>query len=243
MTRLRAAPNRLFGIDVSSYQDDVDWNGVKKAGVLFAFIKASEGITLADEKYARNAQLARQVGIPFGPYHFFRPNDDVDAQVNNFCTAVGALQVGDLPPVLDVEIEKIWKPYTLAQRIDMIVRWMTAVEKRLGVKPILYLSTNFAGEILGSSSMLKDYVLWVADYIKGDEPNVPLPWTAWVFWQYFDKATVGGVTGDCDVNWFNGTADDLAKLLKPATSVREYLGWRFNRLFNRLFGWLRWLFA
>ena len=243
MNNNNTAPNRLFGFDGSSFQGVIDWSRVKAAGVQFAFLKASEGITLVDETYASNVKAARSVGIPFGPYHFFRPNDDVADQVNNFCTAVGALQPGDLPPVLDVEDDTIWKPYTLDQRITMITSWMSAVQKRLGVAPIIYTSPDFANTMLANRSELKQYLLWVADWITGNDPVVPAPWTNWTFWQSSEKGTISGITGDVDLNYFNGTTADLAKLQVPPLTVlarvRQAVGGLFGRvrsLFARLLG-------
>jgi lysozyme len=221
MTITNATLNRLLGLDSSTFQGIIDWNLVKAAGVQFAFLKASEGITLQDDKFASNAKSARSVGIPYGAYHFFRPNDNVTDQVDNFCTVVGSLQTGDLPPFLDTEDDTIWTPYTLDQRITMITSWMSAVQTKLGVAPILYCSPDFAKNILGGRSELKQYLLFVADYINGTQPVVPAPWTDWTFWQQTGKGTLSGITGDVDLDYFNGTAADLAKLLvqAPATTA------------------------
>jgi len=243
MKNNNASPNRLFGIDVSSFQKVIDWSGVKQAGVQFAFIKASEGITLVDEMFASNAKSARNFGIPFGAYHFFRPNDDVADQVNNFCNAVGTLQPGDLPPVLDVEDDTIWAPYTLSQRITMITSWMSAVQKRLGVAPMIYTSPSFAKAILGSSSELNQYLLWIADWITGDEPVVPAPWTVWTFWQNSDSGTVTGIIGGVDLDLFNGTSADMDKLLVPATTIRARIHLALAKRFGGFLRWLRPLFA
>jgi GH25 family lysozyme M1 (1,4-beta-N-acetylmuramidase) len=37
------APKRLAGIDVSSYQGVIDWKRVRRAGVVFAFARISDG--------------------------------------------------------------------------------------------------------------------------------------------------------------------------------------------------------
>lgn len=49
-----AAPDQweVFGVDVSSYQGEVDWSVLAEQGVEFAFIKATEGSTLQDRQSA-----------------------------------------------------------------------------------------------------------------------------------------------------------------------------------------------
>ena len=94
--------NTLFGIDVSHHQGTIDWNKVKAAGVQFVFLKATEGETFVDKRYAINRAGAKAVGIPCGAYHFFRPKASLTAQIDNFVKTVAKLQPGDLPPVLDI---------------------------------------------------------------------------------------------------------------------------------------------
>ncbi len=188
MSKSRLAANRLFGIDVSHHNGTIDWSKVKKAGVNFVYIKASEGLTLGDDQYATNIAGARAQSIPPGAYHFFIPTSSVAQQVTNFCSKVGSLQAGDLPPVLDAEVPSrwitapaeaaqmhaVWLGMTVDQRVAKIVEWMDGVEKQLGVTPILYASSSFVRDILGGSPKLNKYLLWVAHY-KVAAPTVPAP--------------------------------------------------------------------
>lgn len=249
----QAALARLFGIDVSHYQGDIDWKRVQKAGVQFAFIKATEGESMVDDKFAANIKNSRALGIPCGAYHFFIPSVSVQAQVDNFCNAVGSLQPGDLPPVLDVEVPSkwfhtagpapeaeipaIWLGLTVEQRVSRIVEWMTAVEKRLGVTPILYLSPSFATTVLGSSPALKKYLLWLAHY-GVSTPTIPAPWTVATFWQFSDKGTVDGTGGGVDSNWFNGTLSDLQALLQPKLALHHRIFRSARSVWNRFIAWI-----
>jgi lysozyme len=95
--------SKISGMDVSAYQGNIDWQRVKRAGVEFVFIKATEGATYIDKVFARNRSGAREVAIPCGAYHYFQPNVSAPSQIENLVRTVGRLQKGDLPPVLDVE--------------------------------------------------------------------------------------------------------------------------------------------
>lgn len=212
--------NTLFGIDVSHHQGTIDWKKVKAAGVQYVFLKATEGETFVDKMYATNRAGARAQGIPCGAYHFFRPKANLQKQIDNFVRAVGKLQPGDLPPVLDVEVPEDWKDIKVADRVKMIQGWLDAVEAKLGVKPIVYINNPMTRDELGGAPMLKNYILWLAHYTNRAAPNVPKPWDNWTFWQYSELGQVDGVPSKtCDMNRFAGTIEDLRKLLVPGAAT------------------------
>ena len=71
----------VHGIDVSAYQGRIDWAEVASHDVQFAFIKATEGVTLRDQRFRRNWDAARKAGVYRGAYHYFQPNYDGAQQV------------------------------------------------------------------------------------------------------------------------------------------------------------------
>lgn len=249
-TSTSPAANRLFGIDVSHHNGTIDWNKVKAAGVNFVFIKASEGLTLGDDQFATNVARARSLGIPAGAYHFFIPTSSVAQQVTNFCNQVGSLQPGDLPPVLDAEVPSrwvtdptaaadmhvAWQPMTVDQRVAKIIEWMDGVEKRLGVRPILYASTSFVRDTLGGSSKLLKYRLWLANYAPS--PTVPAPYSTWDFWQDSETGTIAGITGKVDTDWFNGTVTQLNALRTTVLPFKIRVTNRVRGFFRAMFGWM-----
>jgi GH25 family lysozyme M1 (1,4-beta-N-acetylmuramidase) len=138
--------------------------------------------------------------------------------------------------VLDLEMPPDWSGISVVERIKRVSDWLVAVELQLGVTPIIYMSPSFASE-LGPAEFLKKYQLWVVHYTLAQAPTVPAPFITWLFWQYSETDAVAGVQGHCDVNRFNGTADDLQKLQKKAvtqTLVKRMTS-SIQALFNRLF--------
>jgi lysozyme len=201
------------GADFSSYQGTINWTAAAKQ-IAFVFIKASEGETLVDRFFAQNWKGSKAAGVVRGPYHFFRPLDSVQEQVNNFVDAVGKLSPGDLPPVLDLEVPADWKTIPQAARVPLVIQWCEAVEKALGVAPILYFSPSFITDVLGTanSAPLAKYKLWIANY-GVSKPDVPLPWTDWTFWQKSETGTVSGVNGEVDIDVYNGNINDMQSLV------------------------------
>ena len=214
--RKKVADTRLFGIDVSHHQGVISWSQVAAAGVKYAFLKATEASTFKDKSYRSNRAECAKNGIPSGGYHFMRPNSPVDRQISNFVSAIGSMQEGELPPVLDIEVPETWLRLSLNQRVKIIRQWLDGVEDALSARPIIYLSSSFAGDVLNSDKFLLNYKLWVANYGRLS-PRVPEPWKSgpgWAFWQFSETGKVAGVNDRfVDLNWFNGDASALKKLL------------------------------
>lgn len=233
--------SQTTGIDVSHHQDSIDWTKVRAAGHRFAFIKATEGATVTDALFATNWKAARDAGLRTGAYHFFHPQTDVAKQVENFLAAVGSRRSGDLPPVLDLEVPSEWivapefdqwSKVPASERVPRVLAWLKAVEARLGVRPIIYLSPSFANDILANDARLAAYDLWIAHYTSASSPTVPKPWTTWLYWQFSETGTAPGIPGkSVDLDVFNGTMLQENDQIAPAS---DSLMMRFFRAIKRM---------
>jgi GH25 family lysozyme M1 (1,4-beta-N-acetylmuramidase) len=197
-----------YGIDVSRFQGDINWQLVAGSGVKFAYIQISRSLTDIDAKFAYNWQNAKANGILRGAYQRFHPAQDVIGQAKLFLDKLGPFQVGDLPPMLDVEDAD---GLTAAQIAAAVKQWMNYIEPRVGVKPLIYTGFYFWRDSVGSANF-SEHPLWIANY-GATCPLVPDRWTRWAFHQYSSTAMVPGITANtCDVNKFNGTLADLKAL-------------------------------
>lgn len=201
----------IHGIDVSRYQQTINWQEVKEMEVKgvkigFAFIKATEGGSHVDAQFRRNWLHAEKNNMPKGAYHFFVPGRDPKRQARNFIQIVN-LKKGDLPPVLDVEIPgKI----SVKQMQEDVLLWLDMVEEEFGVKPILYTNISFYKKYF--SKGFEEYPLWIAHYL---EPNKPRIDHKWIFWQHSETGRVNGIKSPVDFNVFQGDEDDFEALLIP----------------------------
>jgi lysozyme len=198
----------MSGIDVSHYQNKVDWKNVQKAGIVFAFIKASEGATSADPLFDRHWNSARQNKILRGAYHFFRPQSDPLAQAELFLDAI-CDDPGELPPTLDLEALGNVSP---DRAISNARRWMNIVEEQLNRKPILYTGSAFFRISLANCNAFADNPLWIAHYTSRSRPLLPSAWSNWTFWQFSQNGRVPGINGNVDLNAFNGSLPELETL-------------------------------
>lgn len=201
----RKSDYAVQGLDVSRYQDSIDWVAVQADDFDFTFIKATEGVELEDPMFDYNWREANANGLICGAYHFFHPALDIQEQFDHFA-AVASLRVGHLPPVLDIETTGDIAGDSLIARIQ---RWSDLSEKAYGVKPILYTYQKFYNQHL--RKQFPDHVIWIARYNNYFEPN--LPGSAWSFWQYTDRGGVAGIQEDVDLNVFSGDLDALKALV------------------------------
>ncbi len=186
------------GIDVSHFQGVIPWDTLATR-LQFAFCKATEGETYVDPSFQANWGHIKTAGLYRGAYHFYRSDDDPEAQANFFIQTVGALGSNDLPLVLDVEAEGLAQPPSDTTLQRDIFLFLEVLEANTGKRPIIYTSTNFANRYLTNVKFGK-YPLWIASY-QEDKPNVPEAWknTSWDFWQKTDHYTVADEAFDFDV--------------------------------------------
>ena len=199
----------IHGIDVSKYQQIVDWESVKDMSVEnvkvgFAFIKATEGNTNEDKCFKRNWKNTKDAGVVRGAYHFFISTKSGRTQAENFIGSVD-LSPGDLPPVLDVEQTYGVAPDKIRQRVK---EWLVIVENYYGIRPIIYTNVGFYKQYLKDE--FDDYPLWVAHYLQKDRPRIHRPWQ---FWQHSEQGRVNGILHKVDFNVFNGDSTEFRSLL------------------------------
>lgn len=226
------AGRSCYGIDVSKYQKTVDWtalslpaNAVGKVlpsgtatpyrqPVLFALMKSTQGATVKDPTFERNFAQARRCGIIRGAYHFLSVLSPVKQQAAEFI-ANTPLESGDLPPVLDLEIDKATMQRDHAKVVAMAKEWLNIIEKHYGVKPIIYTYNNYYIDYLRGHG-LDNYDYWIARY--GAEPTA----RHWEIWQFTETGRAAGINHAVDINVFRGNYRDLLDYVKLKGIHRNY---------------------
>ena len=198
----------ITGIDISNHQGEVDFDKVKKAGVSYVFIKATQGNTFQDPLFRNDFDGASQAGLAVGAYHFYMTDDDPRDQFKNYVELV-SLGRGHLPPVVDIEaLSKDTRPEFIA---DLQI-FLDLLEEEYGAKPIIYSGKKFAKKHLEGFS---HYPLWLAEY-EVEEPSLPTAgWNSWTFWQWTQSARVDGIDGPVDGDRFNGDHVSFQGFLLP----------------------------
>lgn len=231
-----AEAQRPLGVDVSSYElSTINWNSVKSSGVVFGWTKATEGVGYTDADFATNEFKAKAAGVLLGGYHFARYdlNPGTTGATNeaqwywsvakNYITNGGYY----LMPMLDAEYVTTngydpghfgYTKTTFSQWLDAwaAVIVSNAAAKGVIVKPVLYCGVSFSATWM-DSSVATNFTPWIANWNGKDPqegaPSGTGPFATWTFWQYSATNTVPGISGQCDVDVFNGDATGLTNYI------------------------------
>lgn len=190
-----------FGIDVSKWQKDIDWQQVAASGVDFAIIRcgfrASQSAQLVEDPYFRtNVKGALANGIKVGVYFFTQAVNEKEA-IEEASMAIAMSQGYDITLPIYIDSEAV--PNGRANDLDRATRTrclqaFCETVNNSGFEGGVYASKNWYYDQLYADS-LEQYNIWVAQYntecnYKGKAD----------FWQYSSKETIAGIVGYVDVN-------------------------------------------
>lgn len=195
----------IKGVDVSKYQQEIDWKKVAADGVEFAIIRlgfrgmGTNGTCELDPYFKQNVAGAKAAGIDVGVY-FFTQATTVEEAKEEARFVIDNLKGYDItwPVVFDTEDIPSYK----AARANVLSREVrTACAKAFleeikaaGYTPMLYANTRWSIMKLDLAE-LEDYDFWYAYY--GDDLYYPYKFS---MWQYTDSGKVDGIKGNADLN-------------------------------------------
>ena len=174
------------GIDVSSYQGEIDWEILSKQDISFAFIKATEGSSFVDKNFAYNFEQAKKTSLAVGAYHFFSYDSAGETQAENFISTVEPFE-GVLPPVIDLEFygDKEKNPPEREQVTEQLKIMLDRLEEYYHQKPIIYATEKSYKLYL--SNDFDDYDIWIRNVLTKPQLSDGRSWT---FWQYTNRKRV-----------------------------------------------------
>lgn len=199
----------IKGVDVSSYQGDIDWPNLQN-DLQFTYIKATEGSGFVDPYFKENWKEANHTKLRVGAYHFFSFDSEGATQAENFIKAV-PVSNSTLPPVIDVEFygDKEKDPPDSSKVKKELQAMRSELEEHYGKDVILYTTAEAYERYIQND--FESCEIWIRDVVS--KPNLP-DGREWTFWQYTDRETLEGYDGEeqfIDVNVFRGTEREFAQ--------------------------------
>ena len=201
-----------IGIDVSKHNGSIDWEQVKKSGIQFAIIRAGNrgygeaGNMVEDPYFVQNMNGAIANGIKVGVYYFSQAITVEEAiqeaeatlrmiQDNGFA---GKLS---LPIVIDTEAAGGRADSMTKEQRTTVVKAFCERIKQAGYTPMVYANKSWLKNNLIMSE-LEQYEVWVAHYVKTDDPiNNPTDYDGrFEIWQYTSEGSVPGISGNVDID-------------------------------------------
>ena len=189
--------DRRLGIDISSWQGDIDFEAVRDAGCEFVILRIGysyEGELTLDKRFVQNLEGVQKAGLPFGIYLFVYDNNEEDlvSSMDKVFEQLGDVRPS-LPVVFDWENFSDFQDYeisfqTLNRLYDVFER---EVEKH-GCSSMLYGSKYYLQNVWYHTDTRP---IWMAQYRSW--PNYTGPYE---IWQCSDSGTIDGVPEKVDLD-------------------------------------------
>lgn len=210
------------GIDVSSYQNTIDWTRVKEDGIDFAILKVIRKDLEPDKQFEANWAGCKAVGIPIhGVYNYSYATTVSKARTD--AQKVLAI-LGNRKPRVYLDVEDACQKNLGSLLIDIINAYADVIRGaglEFGVYTGQYFYNTFIRPYGGVS-----YPLWIARYGENDgslnEAYKPAI-SGMVGWQYTSRAQVAGISGNVDMNvWYEELEQkEVVSMGKTAEKVIE----------------------
>ena len=196
-----------YGIDVSYYQKNINWQAVAADGIDFAILRAgyrgsSKGSLNEDSRFGEYARGAAAAGLDIGVYYFSQAITPEEAaqEAEETLRLIRKYNVKvTFPIAFDWEPQEVNNSRTRMEVYDYSVltecaRAFCRTIERAGYTPVVYTNPSIFNRGY-NTGLLKDYDLWLAHYTE--RTNFPYNFT---IWQYGSSGNVKGIEGRVDMD-------------------------------------------
>lgn len=188
--------NTKIGLDISSFQEDIDFSKLKEAGVEFVIIRVGYGYNnknYLDKKFNYNIEQANKYDIDVGIYYYSYANtlEEVKKQAKWVLKQIKNYSV-NLPIAFDWEEWNNFNEYNLSffGLTSMADVFLKTIEEA-GYKGMLYSSKTYLENIW----MPLNYKIWLAQYNENPTYNGD-----YYMWQMCNNGKVSGISKEVDID-------------------------------------------
>lgn len=193
--------NVSFGIDVSTWQGDIDFDAVKKAGCEFVIMRigcyyTSYDDIKIDDWYTANMEKAKKAGLDVGVYVYTTDNtkDGIKKHSKWIADTLGGEKL-DFPVVFDWEEWTNFQEYELSLHdLNSLYSLFSDEMEKYGYSAMLYSSRNLLRTIWDDNSKSINPV-WLAHFVDDTDYEGD-----YQIWQASCYGNIDGIVGDVDMN-------------------------------------------
>ena len=188
---------RSFGIDVSAWQDEVDFDAVKAAGCEFVIIRigySEDGKMTLDKRFDENFKKAKAAGLKTGVYLYTTDNTEekIRASADQLIEKLGG-EALDFPVVFDWEDFGHFQTYEMSfADVNNLYDAFADQLSQSGYESMLYSSKNYLEKVWEDTDTRP---VWLAHYT--DETDYKGPF---FLWQASCTGRIDGIDGDVDMD-------------------------------------------
>lgn len=182
------------GIDVSVWQDNINFNQVKASGIEFVIIRAGYGTGHKDKWFEENYRKAKAAGLGVGAYWYSYAGSIADAVAEaRSCKRVLSGKQFDYPIYFDLE-EKSQLNRGMNFCSSLISSFCDEME-RDHYYAGFYTSISYALNCV-SPEVRNRYAFWVAQWANSCTYH-----GSYGLWQYSSSGSVSGINGRVDMDY------------------------------------------
>ena len=192
------------GIDVSKYQETIDWKKVAADGVEYAFIRVgcrgygSSGTLIKDDKFHQNVKGALAQNIEVGAYFFTQALTVKEAE-EEAEMVIGELEGYNITYPVAIDVERVdgkkarQDALSKDERTEICIAFCERI-KEAGYVPMVYGDLETFSELL-NAEQLAEYDFWICE----TDGAMTFPYE-FAVWQYSHEGSVSGIKGDTSIS-------------------------------------------
>lgn len=222
--------SKVYGIDVSYYQGNIDWKKVKNSGVEFVIIRVgyrgygSAGTLVEDPKFKTYLDGATKAGLKVGVYFYTQAITTAEAQAEAKFV-LDRIKGYSLQMPVYYDIESVdydtgrldSAGLSKAQKTALCTAFCDTIIKS-GYSAGVYANYTWLNYYIDGAGLGRKYPIWLAHYTSNTNYDQRMD-----MWQYSGSGTVSGISAYTDVNvWYSGKlplyVSDLISVNNTSTS-------------------------
>ena len=190
--------NNIYqGIDVSQWQEEIDFLDVINDRIEVVYIKSSEGSNFIDPYFETNYENAKAARLKVGFYHYVLSRNIEEAEREaEFFASVISNKEADCKLAMDFEN---FGNLTIEEINQISEAFLKKVQDITGKEVVIY-SDAYNARNTFSKDLANKYPLWIAEY--GVENPTETNWENWIGFQYTDRGRIEGINGNVDRDEF-----------------------------------------
>ncbi|MDE6149692.1 MAG: fibronectin type III domain-containing protein [Ruminococcus sp.] len=225
--------DKVYGVDVSYFQNTVNWKKVKAAGIDFAIIRVGyrgygDGTLMVDSKFKENLVNAKAAGVDVGVYFFTQAINITEAkqEANYVLKQIKGYSL-EMPVYIDMEeisydVGRFDKANLSYSTKTNICKAFCETIENAGYRAGVYASNNCFTYHFDGSELAKSYDIWVAHYNNYTNYS-----GEYQMWQYTGTGRVNGITTTVDMNvlYMKKGPDKINNLKANGYGKKTTLSW------------------
>lgn len=208
------------GIDISSWQGNIDWQKVTDYGMDFCILRITEAGNVIDSKFERNFKGCNGHKIPVGVYKYSYAMTvaEIQTEARKVVSVLNGRKI-QFPVFLDLEHNN--QRALGSESIHKLAEAFRKIIVDAGYQFAIYCNVDWYNTVI--CSHLKKYEFWIARYPANDTGNiVERLRPEWgVGWQYSSKAKIPGISGNVDRDIFYKLYTEIEIDTKGEESVKK----------------------